>query len=440
MTLRFCPQCGGALLPRPRGSNAQACSSCGKVFSITTQAHGHGNAGAAQQDAGDAAVFRPRLRRIVAVAAVGLLLAGLLVAVLPGPGSRGKPDAPVARIHERAEASALYEAAGKFSRIDVYSQRNEAQGDGYLVQVTDMHSGALLAEPQTWRINRQDNRAYLRTFSDGQLYLQLEKKMVLRFDPGANAFVDLTPQLIARHPDQLGGGIAQVEFGFRDRPDSFKITTADGTVYHAYWLAGQLLPEAGISDSDEQRAAQATGLSEHWLYAELEGSHGIENRRYQLIRYWQRADPGQPQYLGYFRLYTQHNKDVERSPTWYRQVAPTLWVARHVHEKGVQRVELIAPATPRFNAQVLADNASHLLLVYSPTPTSSEGRVVQLLDKQSQQVVWSREVAQVPMMTSDRGGTYLTAQGLPSGFFVQSSPLEPGFLMDNQGNVLHSFQ
>lgn len=430
MSRCFCPRCGEHRRHRQAGAPGQrVCDSCGTLFTVQDST--------APAPAATATPSPPGTRRRwIGIALVALALVTGVLAL----GRTGNPPAtPPAQDRGRAEAAALYEAAGTFSRIDVYSRRTAAQEEAYEVVVSDIHSGALLAEPQTFRIHRQDNRAYLRNFSDGQLYLQLGEKMVLRFDPGAHRFVDLTPELIARHPDQLGGGIATIEFDFRHRPDSFKITTADGTIYHAYWLAGQLLPEAGISDSDEQRAAQATGLSEHWLYAELEGSHSIDNRRYQLIRYWQRADPGQPLYLGYFKLYPQNSEDVERSPTWYRQVAPTWWVARHVQEKGLERVETIAPATARFNARVLAQNASHLLLVYSPTPTSGDGRVVQLLDKQSQQVVWSREVAQVPLMASDRGGTYLTAQGLPSGFFVQSSPLEPGFLMDNQGNVLHAF-
>ena len=421
-------------MPTTPRAQEQACAGCGRVFSIKTVA---GLTGQTAVELGTA--YRHGRRWLVAAIALAVLLAGLVLAGVSGLFDRGEQNTPLEPPRGRAEASALYEAAGKFSRVDVYSQRDEAQQDVFLVAVTDMHSGALLAEPQSWRIDRQHNRAYLRNFSDGQLYLQLEKQRVLRFDPGANGFVDLTPELIARHPDQLGGGIAEIEFSHRDRPDSFKITTADGTVYYAYWLAGQLLPDATISASDRQRAAQASGVSEHWGYAELSGSSS-DNRRYLLLRYWQRADPGQPQYLGYFSLYRQDSTDIQRFPRHYLQMTEDLWVAGYARDRGLERLQVIAPATPRFHAQVLAQNPSHLLLVYSPTPASGTGRVVQLLDKHSQQVVWSREVAQVPLMASDRGGTYLTAQGLPSGFFVQSSSLEPGFLMDNQGNVLHAFQ
>ena len=48
-------------------------------------------------------------------------------------------------------------------------------------------------------------------------------------------------------------------------------------------------------------------------------------------------------------------------------------------------------------------------------------------------------MAQIPLLARERGGIYTRAQALPSGFFMQGSSLEPGYLMDNQGALVREF-
>ena len=51
--------------------------------------------------------------------------------------------------------------------------------------------------------------------------------------------------------------------------------------------------------------------------------------------------------------------------------------------------------------------------------------MLQLLDKQNNQIVWSRDVAQIPLLARERGGIYARAQGLPSGFSCRAAAWSP---------------
>ena len=52
-------------------------------------------------------------------------------------------------------------------------------------------------------------------------------------------------------------------------------------------------------------------------------------------------------------------------------------------------------------------------------------------------VVWSRTLEQLPQITGTGGS--LSADGLPSGFYLRSDSRTPALLIDNQGQILHDF-
>ena len=79
-----------------------------------------------------------------------------------------------------------------------------------------------------------------------------------------------------------------------------------------------------------------------------------------------------------------------------------------------------------------------MLLAYNATPVTEQGRILQLIDKETHAVVWSRTVEQLPQIT--RNGTYLNADPLPSGFYVTSDSSTPSLLIDNNGNIVHDFR
>ena len=131
---------------------------------------------------------------------------------------------------------------------------------------------------------------------------------------------------------------------------------------------------------------------------------------------------------------------MRESPNSYVAVGSGYAVRPHVvKDRGLVKIQAVAPATPRFHAQVLAHNASRVLLAYNPTPLREEGRVFQLLDTSNQQIVWSRTAEQLPQLSARDGGAWATGRAVYGGFLLQMDSASPALLIDNQGVVLHDF-
>lgn len=430
--LYFCPQCGtpGKHL---KGVSAQTrrCESCGTEFSVNQAATN------ASEDAG--LQFPPTSHWRWWVSGAVVLAAATAFAV-PLWISLSSSDMPAAETRVnwgRAQAAALHEAGGKISRIELFQRRNDQNQDEYTVVVSDMQSGARLSEPQVYRLPWMLHGEEFRNFSDGNLYLGLKEKIMLRLDPGAQQFVDITPQLSAQFPRELVSGIAKISFAYKDRPDCFEVLANDGKKYWVYWLIGQIRTE-DQSREEQQKIAAYTGLTEDYEFAPLAGGNS-SNRAYLLVKTWRKTQSGQPQYRGYLELTPTDSEAFRRDPRSLRELDSGYAVRPYVISDGLSKLQVQQPATPRFNADVMARNATRLLLSYSPTPDEAQGRVLQLLDRQSGQIVWSRAVAQIPQLAQNRGQQYAKGQGLPSGFFMQGTSMEPGYLMDNNGGLVKDF-
>ena len=162
-----------------------------------------------------------------------------------------------------------------------------------------------------------------------------------------------------------------------------------------------------------------------------------------LVQYEAKAEPGKPLF----------SFDVELIPVTVAEPLPKsvasgniveggqYWVRPYrVQDLGLVKVWPVQPQERRFHAEVLGENSQRVLLAYSSSPVKEEGRVLQLLDKSSQQIVWSRPASQIPALAADRnGGSYVVATALTQGFFINLYGSEPALLIDNNGAVLKDF-
>ncbi|MGE8318074.1 MAG: hypothetical protein ACN6O3_04955 [Comamonas sp.] len=433
-----CPRCGAARCQPVRGRrDGYACASCGAQFRFSDDS---GSGAQLRMVHGADAIQAGGLRgfKWVFVALAAVLAVGVAMALLV---PRHRPAAPaVARDAGQLQTAALVENSGKISYVRVMELR-EAEQAVFQVLVTELQTGKRLSEPQRFAFPRAggSRRPELRQFSDGQLYLVLNERQLLRFDPGAQQFVDLSARLAERFPQQLGAGVAKLQFAYQDRPDALEVTSSEGGKFYVHWLTDQIVADRDAGTAYREAVAGYRHERSHYRFAPTSPKTG-DATPYLLVRYWMKAEPGRMQYLGYFDLYPAgHDKD-ERS-RWKDPEVGSGWAVRPyvVSDYGLLRLEAVPPATKRFHAQVLAENATRLLLAYSPTPVQEEGRVLQLLDKASHQVVWSRTAEQIPQLGTRGGGSYAIASALPSGFFISQHAMQPALLIDNDGNTVHDF-
>lgn len=434
----FCPQCGaGRCQPVPGVSNMLACQSCGTQFIFSD------GGGVAQVQIAQPAskMLWPQMQSLKW--AIGFLLLALALGFLLPPvleALQQHPNAAGQRIEEgRLDTAALYEnSGGQLSHIQLLQWRKGEQ-EFFRIKVTDMQTGKLLSEPREYRFNwNTDGSNAFRRFSDDKLYLTLKERMLLRFDPGAQQFVDITAQVAERFGPQLSSGISKIKVAYRSN-ENLEITASDGTEYLASWVAGQIFKDAEASQAYEQAVQGYTQLRTGWRLAPVDGPGSISNRRYLLVQTWSKWEPGQIFINSHIDLYPNSSERVKEDRRGYVDAGSGYSVRPYLKNKGFVKLEAIDTQTPRFNAQVLAQNSQRVLLVYSPEPDSSRPRVLQLLDKNARRIVWSRTIDQIEPLRESASNWYAGAIAVPSGFYIPVNGAKLGFYMDNNGGLVHDF-
>ena len=428
----FCPQCGSGDCVRTAGENQFLCQSCGTQFGVNLI---NGNPQVRIVDTQVKARQQLASLKWIAVLLVVMAAAAITTPLLRkvrAPASAEKRSENLGR----PEDSALFENSGSFSFIQLFSDRTDQQSIYHTV-ITDMQTGKRLSEPQEFRFPKTTESKEFRYLSDGNLYLILMNRWVYRFDPGAMRFVDITPQLTETFPQQLGVGLSKVGFTYRSR-EGFSVTSADGTDYRIYWFSGQILNDRGEGLNYAKAARSYTQQRVEWRLLPVK-SDSIRNARYVLAQTWNRWEPGQMYRTDYVELIPENSEDVQSDLRGYGKVGGGFRVKPYVFDDGLIRLETLDAQTPRFNAQVLAQNEQRLLFYYTPTPDETQGQVFQILDKTSRKIIWSRTRDQIAPLASVTGRWYGFAMGLPSGFYIKVDRPGYGFLMGNDGSIVHDF-
>lgn len=435
-----CPQCGSGRCAKLAGTpNLYACQSCGAEFVLSDNNAPKEMRVIHSLDAGQFDSLKK-----LKYGALALAAAALLAIVGPMLWNALAPLVPEPVDHGKLQASTVYETgSGQFNVVRVM-EKADGRNDRFEILINSLDSGKKQGEPQ--------QLSYLRTtlsqdpqlthFSDGSVFLILNGQKLLQLDAGSARFVSVDNELITRHAPQLGTGVSRVEQAGDDKPDAFVVTSNSGERYYVYWLTRESLPLAALFVDFHQRPfASYTATRKHYAFAGLSGASEAANAGSSpslLVSYAQKVRPGEYQKLPVLTLRAASDDQVQSLPQDFLPVADH-WVVgqKVVQESGVTQLSLIAPVEKRFRGVVLGQNAQRALIVFNTTPVTDQGRVLQLLDLATGQPVWSRNIEQLPQIT--RGGSYLSADALASGFYLRSDAMTPTLLLSNAGEVLHDF-
>lgn len=439
-----CPQCGATGSSRVTGTpNLYACGNCQAEFVLSDS-----NAPKSVHVVHSMAHEQfEKLRKFKVAVAVALAMGAALFMVLlltPFLLDRFKKAGPPPEQPGRLEASTVYVPEGGKTGYVRVLETGDDRSDRYRIVITDLASGKSLAEPQTidFQRNTGSRRPAIKHFSDGGIYLILNAQRLMRLEPAGPRFVDMNEALINRYPQQLGVGIAKLEFAISAYPDMLKVITNSGESYNVYWVTGEILRE-GESHNDLRKRPYASYTATVKRIAVAAATSDRDRASINdpglLISYEQKVRPGEYTNRPYLELLDAGNPGPGSTPERYAAVTPEWMVnVSRLKEIGVVNLALLPPGQKRFHADVLAENATRVLIAYNATPVTEQGRILQLIDRQTDAVVWSRSVDQLPQIT--RNGTYMNADPLPSGFYVTSDSSTPSVLIDNNGNIVHDFR
>lgn len=436
ITTLVCPQCGSGRCTKVAGTpNLFACSACGTEFVLSDSNAPKEMRVIHSMDAGQfnslkSLKYLPLgLGVVVALAVAAPLVLSMLRAAVPA-----------AVDHGQLQASTVYETAnGQFNVVRVL-EKTEGRSDDYQILVNSLDNGKKLAEPLALSYQRTtlSQNPQLAHFSDGSIFLIMNAQKLFRLDKSSARFMPLDDELVNRHASQLGTGISSIELAGSDKPDALIVTSNRGERFYVYWLTQQILPLARLYEDFRQRPfASYTETLQSYAFATLDVGSAASSPGL-LVRYTQKVRAGEYPKRPELSMQSSQEEQVKALPGDYQRITAD-WVVmdKMLRESGVTELRLVEPVQKRYRGVVLAQNAQRVLIVFNTTPVTDQGRVLQLLDLATGQPVWSRTLEQLPQIMGN--GSYLSADGLPSGFYLRSDERTPSLLIDNQGQILHDF-
>ena len=436
-----CPQCGaGKCSKLPGMPNLYACQNCGAEFVLSDSNAPKQMRVVHSLDEGQFESLK-RFKGQMAVVAGMLLLVLLGLMLWPQLLRIFEAARPVLPNYGRLVEITLYQAQGKQYNVVRVMESGDENRDVFQILVNSLDSGKKLAEPQRLEFQRTtlSRKPQLMHFSDGNVYLVINSQRFLKLDQGSAQFVDLNDQLVNRYPRQLSVGISGIERAGDEYRDALVVTSNSGERFYVYWLTGEInVYGDNYSHFRARDFASYPQTVKRYGFAKAPLPVADISFPSLLVSYQQRVKDGEYQNVPGITLQstdkplgsTRAEALLELSPQWSVNAAD-------LKKIGVQQLTLVPPVERRFRGDVLAQNASRVLIAFNTTPVTDQGRVLQLLNVADGQVVWSRTVEQLPQIT--RKGTYLSADALADGFFIRSDNSTPSLLIDNQGAIVHDF-
>ena len=336
--------------------------------------------------------------------------------------------------------TAMQESSDKLSLIRIFERED---GNAMVLQsvVNDLNGGQRLSSPQDYAFptGTKADWAQFHEYSDGKLYLILQKRKLLQYEQGKAQFLDLTPMLETVFSQKFGVSIESIEPQGNEWPDAVRVQASNGKTYYANWLAKEFVEQDKVADIFKNGVPKYTQTTQNFAFAPAEGEPGGA----YLVRYWSKSEPEKIQYRSPIQLFRGQDLSIRsRSPDMQPIGNDFFLPANATNKTGLILVEPIAPMTLRFNGKVLATNPTQLLVTYEPERGNPQGRVLQIVDRYSLKVIWTQPLAQIPQLASRVGGVAeldLQAIGVRSGFYLRNGFVTPVLLLDNEGKTVFDF-
>ena len=349
--------------------------------------------------------------------------------------------APVAQKSIPMLGSTMYEGAGKQHFIRVFLQ----QESGPLVLqsvVDDFESGRRLAAPQQFSFDTRDkvgdklgakpDWAQFRQHSDGNLYMVLQNRQFLVFNPQVHQFSDMSEGLKQLFPKELGAGIDYLEFQSDEWPDALRVQSG-GQFFYVNWLARVIAPQERVA---EVFAKAARSYHQVWQgYAFRPNGEGEPGSTY-LLSFLGKTGDGQMRHLPPVVVYSLETA-MESGISAYQPIGNGLALkTADAQSPGLIAVQPLPPMKALQGGRVLAANDSRVLVTFDSREAGGRGAVLQMLGSTGQ-LVWSEKLSAMPLI---KGDMQLQASATRNGFYLRNGYAEPALMMDNEGKVVYEFK
>lgn len=375
------------------------------------------------------------LRRLTFFTATGIVVLGL---GLWASQRFNQGAAPAAQKSMPMLGSTMYEGAGKQNFIRVFLQQ-ESEPLVLQTVVDEFESGRRLAAPQQFSFDTRDKAgvkpdwAQFRQYSDGNLYMVLQSRQFLVFNPLVHQFSDMTEGLKQLFPKELGTGIDYLEFQGDEWPDALRVQSG-GKYFYVNWLARVIAPQERAA---EVFAKAAVSYDEVWQgYAFRPDGEGEPGSSY-LLNFLGKSAPGQMRHMPQVVVYSLDTA-IKSGFDEYQPIGDDLALKNaDARSPGLIAVTAVPPMKSLKGGRVLAMNDSRVLVTFDSREAGGRGAVLQMLNTTNQQLVWSEKLSAMPLI---KGDMQLQASAIKNGFYLRNGYAEPALMMDNEGKVVYEFK
>ena len=430
---RSCPNCGVHAHRQVSGRLGwHECLSCGAQFSE----HGHVVVPREQLWSTEALTAQRTQKLLGWFKWLSIVVIGsaLLIGVGSWLVSWLKPaDTPAGAVPHLL-ASTVVDLGNPPALLRVFERYTE-QGRSLQTVLDRLDNGRRVGQLQDFPLTADETEKtveFLR-YASGNLCMVLQARQFWCLDAPQARWHDQTAAIEGLLP----AGVQSLAVQGEEWPDALRVQGNDGQSYYLNLQAGKFMPQ---SQALAQFAQESEHYTENWQsfgLAPVGGADSSDASLSYLVSYGLKGGTTQMRHQPRLPLY-RWNSDTMNVQQFQPIGDGFALRAADARTPGFFQMRVPIPMRARRDARVLASNARAALVIYTPQGIDgSEGAVLDIVARDTLQVLWTEVVDRVPQLMLE--APTLQADGFSQGFYLRSGPAQPLMLIDTQGKVLHDF-
>ncbi len=255
----------------------------------------------------------------------------------------------------------------------------------------------LLAEASGSSGRSQSLNIDFKTFSNGEVFVIVNKSHLLRANPATHTCPDVTKTLLAGQPE-LTSGVASLEAVADEYGDGFRVFTNDGRTFYFYPRQNRVYTEKGYFAARIGPEGLRPGSPVRTDFAFSHRGTEYPDEKIQLLRYQFRANEGGPQYAPSFEWadYYGPGSGVFTDADPHRKL---LLTPEDVAQGRIVGFADFTPGRLYFEPAVLWADADFVLIRFRPTAAENSPFTLQCLNARTAALVFT-----LPLPAADNPG------------------------------------
>lgn len=282
---------------------------------------------------------------------------------------------------------------------------------------------------ETGPLNGSSADVDAREFSDGTLYVIVNKAVLYKVDRAGRHLVEVGQQLFQRQP-ALRAGVATVQFGYSSDGDGLTVITNDGKSLFYYPIVNRLYTEDELDKASEGLNTLLPGAAEKTYFSFTDPGIICKGATVKLLKITCKDNGGGPKNV--CENITCSQKDMGYDDATHQTIYKNVDLDDSDRERyRISAFRDLTPGRPYFKPELLLADAQQVLIGTHPTAGELAPLSLQCLDAATGRVRWTTPLAkqdEIHYLVACKDGFVGTGYG------------PWGVLVDPNGKIIRHFQ